>query len=122
ISAGLVEAMDKPGENITGVVDLHPDSIVKTIEFIDKYFEGSDVGIVYNAGEANSVAHIESILEVAEDTSLTIFERTVANSSEVMKATMPFAGVVDVFILISVNTTKLVFVNFIIRVIDYKHH
>src|SRR5690625_1482833 len=104
ISAGLVEAMDKPGENITGVVDLHPDSIVKTIEFIDKYFEGSDVGIVYNAGEANSVAQIESILEVAEDTSLTIFERTVANSSEVQQATMTLAGDVDVFFIFTDNT------------------
>src|SRR5699024_9651471 len=58
VDAGLVEAMDKPGDNITGVVDLHPDAIENTIEFIDTYFEGATVGLIYNAGEANSVAQI----------------------------------------------------------------
>src|SRR5690625_5287408 len=37
IGAELVTAMDEPGDNITGVVDLHPDSIKQTVEFIDKY-------------------------------------------------------------------------------------
>src|SRR5699024_3877464 len=32
VDAGLVDAMDSPGDNITGVVDLHPDSIAKTVE------------------------------------------------------------------------------------------
>jgi len=104
VSAKLVEAMDKPGDNITGVVDLHPDSIKQTIEFIDEYFEGSEVGIVYNAGEANSVAQIEAILEVAEDTSLTITERTVANTAEVQQAAMSLAGDVDVFFIFTDNT------------------
>src|SRR5699024_7681949 len=70
VSAELVEAMDKPGDNITGVVDLHPDSIQETIQFIDKYFEGAEVGIVYDAGEANSVTQIDLISEAVEGTSL----------------------------------------------------
>lgn len=104
VEAELVEAMDKPGENITGVVDLHPDSITQTLEFIDQYFEGAEVGIVYNAGEANSVVQIEAILEAAEDTSLTINERTVGNSSEVQQAAMSLAGDVDVFFIFTDNT------------------
>lgn len=104
VSAGLVEAMDKPGDNITGVVDLHPDSIKKTIEFIDTYFENAEVGIIYNAGEANSVAQIEAIQEAAEGTSLTISERTVANSSEVHQAAMTLAGDIDVFFIFTDNT------------------
>lgn len=104
VSAKLVEAMDKPGDNITGVLDLHPDSITETLAFIDKYFADSDVGIIYNAGEANSVAQIEAILEAAEDTSLTIEERTVANSSEVQQAAMSLAGDVDVFFIFTDNT------------------
>src|SRR5699024_11636363 len=50
VEAGLVEAMDQPGENITGVVDLHPDSIKMTIEFIDTYYKDAKVGTIYNAG------------------------------------------------------------------------
>src|SRR5699024_3107709 len=83
VDAELVSSMDEPGDNITGVVDLHPDAIEKTIEFIDEYFEGAKVGLIYNAGEANSVAQIEAVQEAAEDTSITLSERTVSNSSEV---------------------------------------
>lgn len=104
VGAELVEAMDKPGDNITGVVDLHPDSIQETIEFIETYFEGSEVGIVYDAGEANSVSQIEMILEAADSTSLTITERTVANSSEVQQAAMSLASDVDVFFIFTDNT------------------
>src|SRR5690625_4013147 len=79
IEAELVEAMDKPGDNITGVVDLHPESIEKTVEFIDQYFEGANVGLLYNAGEKNSVTQIEAVQAAVEGTSLSLSERTVAN-------------------------------------------
>lgn len=104
ISADLVEAMDEPGENITGVVDLHPDSIKETINFIDTHFADSEVGIIYDSGEANSVTQIELILEAVEGTSLTVSERTVANSSEVQQAAMTLAGDVDVFFIFTDNT------------------
>lgn len=104
VSAKLVEAMDKPGPNITGVTDLHPDSIKETVNFIDKYFQGGKVGIVYNAGEANSVSQIEAIREAAEGTSLEISERTVSNSSEVHQAAQTLAGDIDVFYIFTDNT------------------
>lgn len=104
IDAGLVAAMDEPGENITGVVDLHPDAIEKTVEFIDKYFPDSTVGLLYNAGEQNSVTQIEAVQEAAEGTSLTLSERTVANSAEVQQAAQSLAGDVDVFYIVTDNT------------------
>lgn len=104
VSAELVEAMDKPGDNITGVVDLHPDSIRQTIEFMEEYFPDSEVGVIYNAGEPNSVVQIEIIEEVVEGTSLTIAERTVSNSSEVQQAAMTLAGDVDLFFIFTDNT------------------
>lgn len=104
VDAGLVEAMDKPGENITGVVDLHPDAIENTVKFIDTYFEGATVGLIYNAGEANSVAQIESAQEAAEGTSLKLSERTVANSAEVQQAATSLSGDVDVFYIVTDNT------------------
>src|SRR5699024_5913564 len=86
VEAGLVDSMDEAGENITGVLDLHPESIEQTVEFIDTYFEGANVGLIYNAGEQNSVVQVESVQEAAGETSLSISERTVANSSEVQQA------------------------------------
>lgn len=104
VEAGLVEAMDEPGDNITGVVDLHPDSIIKTTEFIEEYFSGSTVGLIYNAGEPNSVVQVDAINEAMEGTSLSTEERTVANSSEVQQATTSLVEDVDVFFIITDNT------------------
>src|SRR5690554_3255412 len=70
VSAGLVTAMDSPGDNITGVVDMHPDAVKNTVQFIDQYFEGATVGMIYNTGEQNSVVQIESVKQAAEGTSL----------------------------------------------------
>lgn len=104
VDAGLVEAMDQPGENITGVVDLHPDAIVNTIGFIDTYFEGAKVGLIYNAGEANAVTQIEAVKAAVEGTSLSTVERTVATSAEVQQAATTLVGEADVIYIITDNT------------------
>lgn len=104
VEAGLIASMDEGEENITGVVDLHPDSIGSTIDFIDTYFEGSTIGLLYNAGEANSVVQINAVEEAIEGTSLSITERTVANSSEVQQAATTLVGEADVFFIVTDNT------------------
>lgn len=104
VDAGLVESFDKPGDNITGVSDLHPESIEKTVEFIDTYFSGATVGLIYNAGEQNSVSQINAVNEAVAGTSLTTVERTVANSSEVQQAALTLVEEVDVFYIVTDNT------------------
>lgn len=104
IGAGLVEAMDKPGPNITGTTDTHPDAIPNTVAFIDKYFEGNKVGMVYNSGEQNSVAQIELVKKAMEGTDLEIVERSVSTSAEVKQATESLVGSVDVIYIITDNT------------------
>ncbi|MDX8046378.1 ABC transporter substrate-binding protein [Gracilibacillus sp. S3-1-1] len=104
VESGLVNALDEPGDNITGVLDLHPDSIARTVEFIDQYFEGATVGLIYNAGEANSVAQIEVVNEAVEGTSLSTTEATVGNSSEVQQAATSLVGDADVFFIVTDNT------------------
>ncbi|MUK88681.1 BMP family ABC transporter substrate-binding protein [Ornithinibacillus sp. L9] len=104
VDAGLVAAMDEPGENITGVVDLHPDAIQETVKFIDTYFQDATVGLIYNAGEQNSVTQIEAVKSAAEGTSLSFEERTVANSSEVQQAATTLVSDIDVFYIVTDNT------------------
>src|SRR5699024_1186651 len=101
VEAGLVESMDEPGENITGVLDQHPEAIERTVQFVDEYFEGAHVGLVYNAGEANSVVQVEAVQAAAEGTSLTLSERTVANSAEVQQSTTSLAGEVDILYIVT---------------------
>ncbi|MFD2761181.1 ABC transporter substrate-binding protein [Lentibacillus juripiscarius] len=104
VEAGLVESMDQPGDNITGVVDLHPDAIKKTVQFIADNFEEANVGLVYNAGEQNSVTQIEAVKNAADGTDLSFAERTVANSAEVQQAAQSLVGKADVFYIITDNT------------------
>ncbi|WP_042143148.1 ABC transporter substrate-binding protein [Paucisalibacillus sp. EB02] len=103
VESGIVEAMDKPGENITGVVDLHPDAIQETVKFIDKYFPDASVGLIYNAGESNSVTQIEAVKAAGEGTSLSFEERTVGNSSEVQQAAQSLVSEVDLFYIVTDN-------------------
>mgnify|MGYP005851019373 CR=1 FL=1 len=104
VEAGLVESMDKSGENITGVMDLHPDAISNTIAFIDSYFEGATVGVIYNAGEQNSVSQIEAVKEAIDGSSLSLVERTVSTSAEVQQSATSLVGDADVFYIVTDNT------------------
>lgn len=104
VEAGLVESMEESGDNITGVVDLHPDAISKTVEFIEANFADATVGLIYNAGEQNSVIQIEAVKAAIEETGLKSVERTVANSAEVQQAATTLVGDADVFYIITDNT------------------
>lgn len=104
VDANLVESMDDPGDNITGVVDLHPEAIAETVTFIDTYFQDATVGLIYNAGEQNSVAQIEEVQKAAEETSLGFVERTVSNSAEVQQAASTIVEEADVIYVVTDNT------------------
>lgn len=104
VDAKLVDSMDEPGGNATGVVDLHPEGIQSTVQFISEYFPNATVGMVYNAGEQNSVTQVDTVKEAAEGTGVTIVERTVANTSEVQQATVSLVEDVDVLYIITDNT------------------
>lgn len=104
VETGLVESMDNAGGNITGVVDLLPGAIEQTVEFIAKYFPGARIGVVYSAGEQNSVIQINAVNEAAAAEGLTVVEHTVATSAEVQQATTSLASEVDVFYIVTDNT------------------
>lgn len=104
VDAGLVDSMENHNSNITGVLDLDPNAIDKTVEFIDDNFADANIGLIYNSGEANSVTQIENVNEAVEGTSLSTSERTVANSSEVQQAASTLSGDVDVMYIVTDNT------------------
>src|SRR5699024_7267802 len=111
--AGLVESNDDPGENVTGVVDLHPDQIKKTIAFIDSNFPDSTIGMVYNAGEENSVVQVDYVKEAIEGTSLDMQDRTISTSAEVQEAASSLVGEADVFYIITDTTAVSALVSII---------
>ncbi|MFC0475086.1 ABC transporter substrate-binding protein [Robertmurraya beringensis] len=104
VGAGLVTAMDQPGDNITGTTDTHPDAIPNMVNFMNENFSGSTVGVIYNSGEQNSVAQIDLVKDALEGTDLKLAEATVSTSSEVKQAAESLIGKADMFYIITDNT------------------
>lgn len=104
VGAGLVTAMDQPGENVTGTTDTHPDAIPNMVQFINENFSGKTVGVIYNSGEQNSVAQIDLVKEALKGTDLKLAEATVSTSSEVKQAAESLIGKADMFYIITDNT------------------
>ncbi|UFJ38936.1 ABC transporter substrate-binding protein [Brevibacillus humidisoli] len=105
LGAKLVDSLEKPGGNVTGVSDTHPDAIQKTMESVKEFFpEAKNVGIIYNNGEQNSVVNVENAKEAMGPLGLQPVEVTVANSSEVKQAADSLVGRVDVIYIPKDNT------------------
>lgn len=92
--AGLVDSMEVPGRNLTGTTDMNP--VAQQIELIKEFLpELSDLGVLYNPGEVNSVVQVDLVKETVEKMGINLHEGTVSNSSEVSLATSSLIGDVD---------------------------
>ncbi|SCX55350.1 putative ABC transport system substrate-binding protein [Lysinibacillus fusiformis] len=103
VGAQLIESMEKPGKNVTGTIDLHPETISKTVAFL-KELGAKNIGMVYNAGEQNSVAQVKEVKKVMAEQGLEVKEASAATSAEVKQATESLIGKVDAFYIITDNT------------------
>lgn len=104
VGAELVESLEKPGGNLTGTIDLHPEVIPNTLKFLKEELGAENVGIVYNSGEQNARVQVDKVNELAKDMDLTIFEATISTSAEVKQATESLVGKVDSLYIIKDNT------------------
>ncbi|MFW6280370.1 MAG: ABC transporter substrate-binding protein [Halanaerobium sp.] len=94
VEAGIVDSMETPGANITGTTDMNP--VAEQLELIKEFIpEVSDIGILYNPGEVNSVVQVDIAKEKAEEMGATLHEGTVSNSSEVSLAASSLVDKVD---------------------------
>lgn len=113
VGAELIDSMEAPGANVTGTIDLHPETMPKTMAFL-KELGVENVGMVYNAGEQNSVAQIAAAKELAAKEGITIVEASASTSAEVKQATESLLGKVEAYYIITDNTV----VNALESVID----
>ena len=105
VVAQLVQSMEKPGGNVTGTADMHPDAIPNTVKFIHENFPDATIGTVYSAGEPNSVVQVEIMREAAKELGMNApVESTVATSAEVKQATESLVGKADVIFIVTDNT------------------
>ncbi|UJF24425.1 ABC transporter substrate-binding protein [Suttonella sp. R2A3] len=103
VEAKLVDNLDKPGKNITGVTDAI--ALDKQIAMIQQIVpEAKNIGTVFNPGEANSVATNTKIKAFFEDKGLTLVEAPATKSSEVLAAARSLVGKADAIYITLDNT------------------
>jgi len=102
VSAGLVDSLEKGGENVTGYSDMTP--VQAQLEFLTSYVEVDALGHVYTSGETNAVVLANMAKDVCADMGIDFIEATVANSAEVKQAAQSIAGRVDAFYVSTDNT------------------
>lgn len=103
LGAKLVTNQEKPGGLVTGVRALVP--IGKHLDLITKISpQAKRIGVIYNAGEANSLTLIELLKQEAAARGMTIVEATVAGSSDVATAARSLVGRSDVIYIPTDNT------------------
>lgn len=94
VEAGIVSSMENPGGNLTGTTDMNP--VARQIELIREFIpELSNLGVLYNPGEVNSVVQVDVVKEATEAMGIKLHEATVSNSSEVSLAASSLVGDVD---------------------------
>jgi putative ABC transport system substrate-binding protein len=103
VEAGLVADLHRPGGNITGVSDLLP--LDKHIGMVLRFYpELKKLGVLYNAGEANSKSTVLGIHAVGQKRGFDVIEATVSKSSDVYQAAKSLVGQVDAVFIPTDNT------------------
>ncbi|CCH47752.1 ABC transporter substrate-binding protein [Pseudodesulfovibrio piezophilus] len=104
VSAGLVHDLKNThGRNITGMSDFSP--MDKHVALIKEVVPSAQsVGVIYNAGEPNSVALVQKLREEILKSHLKLEEATIANSSGVYQAAKSLVGKTDVIYIPTDNT------------------
>ena len=103
LAAGLVKDLNQPGGNITGVSDLlpvgeHMANVKRILPQLQK------LGVLYNAGEANSKVTVKRIRETGKVMGFRVVDATVTKSSDVYQATQSLIGKVDAIFVPTDNT------------------
>ena len=103
VAAGLVDSILTPGTNVTGTSDLTP--VAKQLELLTRLAPDTErVGVIYNAGETNSLVQVDLAREAARELGLELVEVTVSSSSGVYEAAQSLVGRVDTVYVPTDNT------------------
>ncbi|MEK4139237.1 ABC transporter substrate-binding protein [Kurthia sp. FSL E2-0154] len=104
VGAELIQSMEKPGANVTGTVDTHPEAIPNTVKFIANELKIKKLGMVYNAGEQNSRAQVDIVKKEAKKYGVEVVEASANTSADVKQATESLVSKVDAYYIITDNT------------------
>jgi putative ABC transport system substrate-binding protein len=103
LKAGLVDDLQHPGGNTTGVSDLLP--LDEHMGMVLRFYPNlKKLGVLYNAGEANSKVTVQGIRAIGHSQGFEVIDATVSKSSDVYQATKSLVGRVDAVFVPTDNT------------------
>ncbi len=103
VAAGLVKDLQKPDAGITGVSDLLP--VEEHLRMVLAYKPGiKKLGLLYNAGEANSKATVATVKELSGKLGFAVVEATAGKTADVHQAAKSLVGRVDAVFIPTDNT------------------
>jgi putative ABC transport system substrate-binding protein len=103
LKAGLVNDLQHPGGNTTGVSDLLP--LDEHMGMVLRFYPNlKRLGVLYNAGEANSKVTVQGIRDIGQAQGFEVIDATVSKSSDVYQATKSLVGRVDAVFVPTDNT------------------
>lgn len=103
VGAKLVNTMEQPGKNVTGLSDLSP--VTQHVELIQEILpQVKSIGVVFNPGEANAVTLVELLKESAGAKGIEVVEATALKSADVQSAIQAIAAKSDIIYAPTDNT------------------
>jgi putative ABC transport system substrate-binding protein len=91
VGSGLVSSFTHPGENVTGTSDMI--NVEADVNLIVEIVPGiTKLGTLYNAGESNSVVLTKMLKAVCNTLNITVVERTVSTSADIITAAQSLAA------------------------------
>lgn len=91
VSAKIVASLEHPGANVTGMTDMSP--MDQHVALIRTFLpELKQLGVIYNAGETNSVVLVDVLKQECAPLGIEVVEATIDNSSGVYQAAKSLVG------------------------------
>lgn len=85
LAAGIVESLEAPGTNCTGVADVL--NLEAQVQMIRAFLpEAKTIGVIYTTSEPNSVSHLEKLNALAPEYGFVVEAVGITNASEVQAA------------------------------------
>ncbi len=108
VDAKLVDSLEKPGGNVTGVSDMTP--LDKHLAFIKKLLpELQTLGVPYNPGEANAAVLVDRLKALAPEQGVEIETASAPSTADVLAAARSLVGKVDAMYVTTDNTLMSAF-------------
>lgn len=94
VAAGFAESWEVPGGQVTGASDWA--DVEAQVQLGMDIYPAERLGVIYNAGEVNSVVQVDILKDVASSLGITeIVEATAATTADVYSAAQSLVGRVD---------------------------